>query len=115
MNVCREMPESKERRCGAVRYDTLVWSAVPCRDVRSELEPGGTQRGVIRQGSPRQVVHPVGYSFEDRSVRRQTVEGGPRYAGSFGLSAGDETPLILGEFGEATDGAGSNHGCILPH
>ena len=59
VRVSWKMPDSVERRCGTVRYDPRGGGALPRRDPRVELQPGGTKLQVIRLATAAYPVDPV--------------------------------------------------------
>jgi hypothetical protein len=86
--VRRQIAEPVQGRSGAMGDDTLLWLAFPGKRLGCELKPCGAQLNVIGKRRSGQVVDPSRYPLEDLVFAAETLKGGARYAGAFGLLAG---------------------------
>jgi hypothetical protein len=111
-----KVADAVERRRGPVRDDPLDGRSFPCGDSWCELEPCGPEIEMVGDRCPGEAVDPVGYSLKEAARRREAIE---RRLGDLGeissLPTGDETPLILGDLGQALLVEFSYHYCNIPH
>lgn len=99
--------------CGRpVRDDALGGSPVPGKDIGCELQPGSTELDVVRRRCPGEVVHTLSNPLQ-RRLGSEALEGGGREARAFGLTARDESPLVLGDVSEPVDRRVSGHCCCM--
>ena len=95
-----------------MRYDPPFRRPFPRRNLRGKLEPRCPKVEVIRRRCPGQAVHAVRYPVKDARLG-ESLQGCLRDTGAFGLTAGDEPPLILGDPGDATESRVPRHYCII--
>ena len=75
VSVGREMAQPIDGRRRPMGDDTLIGRPVPCRNVGSKLEPGGSQVKVVRDRGGGEPVHARRYPFQRApgAVRRSRV------------------------------------------
>src|SRR5712692_8567961 len=101
MAVCGQLPEAVDGSGRPMGYQPLRWGTRPSRGIGRELEPGCPQVELLWYRCPRQPVYPVRHPFEQRARRGQAIECGLWHASQFGLSPGDQSPLVLRDLGES--------------
>ena len=114
MAIRGEITEPIQRRCGPMGNHPLVPGSFPRRYTRLELEPRRPQILVIRDRCTSEAVHAVRDALENGS-RREPLQRRLGDAALLGLTARDQTPLLLGDGGEPVDGLSLRHSCILGH
>jgi hypothetical protein len=97
-----------------VGYDALLRCPLPRRNPRGELEPPRTEVEVIWRRRPSQAVHAVRYPVKDGRFG-ESLQRRLRDAGTLGLAASDEPPLILGDSRDAAESRAPYHYCISAH
>ena len=103
MNVGGQMTQAVQCRRRAMRDDALSQVPVPSGSIRRELEPGCPQRKVFVGRCAPEPIHALGDPL-GRTLPNEAGKRCPRHPGRFGLTLGEQTPLLLGEISEELKG-----------